>query len=198
MSDVAYDTLREFNALKKSSSFARDRIARREVNERLDARRIELEAIFSESLETTKWVNVKTGKSAPKSRLSKVVSDCAGVTFSSCIEISNELINRNKVSGTANRALRQLMYDFLENEGKENLGYTKFPAERAIFDTVFVQHGLYTKQYKSWKFISPAASKSEFETHKLFSDLEFLQSVEIGLFPLQRSMSKFGASRRTV
>jgi hypothetical protein len=190
VSDVAYDTLREFNALKKiretRSELARDRIARREVNERLDARRIELEAIFSESLVTTKWVNVKTGKSAPKSQLSKIVSDCADVTFSSCIEISNELINRNKVSGTANRALRQLMYDFLENEGKENLGYTKFPAERAIFDTVFVQHGLYAKRYKSWKFISPAASKSEFgkKLDKLFSvTLEFLQSERDRIVP---------------
>ena len=113
-----------------------------------------------------------------KSQLSKIVSDCADETFSSCIEISNELINRNKVSGTANRALRQLLYDFLDHEGKENLGYTKFPAERAIFDTVFVQHGLYAKRYKSWKFISPAASKSEFgkKLDKLFSvTLEFLQ-----------------------
>ena len=190
VSDVAYDTLREFNALKKiretRSELARDRIARREVNERLDARRIELEAIFSESLETTKWVNVKTGKSAPKSQLSKIVADCADVTFSACIEISNELINRNKVSGTANRALRQLLYDFLENEGKENLGYTKFPAERAIFDTVFVQHGLYAKRYKSWKFIAPAASKSEFgkKLDKLFSvTLEFLQSDRDRIVP---------------
>ena len=166
VSGVAYDTLKEFNALKKiretRSELARDRIARREVNERLDARRIELEAIFSESLETTNWINVKTGKVEQKGQLSKIVSDCGDTTFFSCIDISNELINRNRVSGSASRALRQLLYDFLEHEGKENLGYTKFPAERAIFDTVFLEHELYVKRCKSWKFIAPAASKSEF------------------------------------
>ena len=112
-------------------------------------------------------------------------------TFSSCIEISNELINRNKVSGTANRALRQLLYDFLDHEGKENLGYTKFPAERAIFDTVFLQHGLYAKRYKSWKFISPAASKSEFgkKLDKLFKlPWSFSSRTETGSYPSLRSM----------
>ena len=183
VSDVAYDTLREFNALKKiretRSELARDRIARREVNERLDTRRIELEAIFSESLETTNWVNVKTGHSAPKAQLSKIVSDCADATFFSCIEIWNELINRNKVSASANRALKQLLYDFLEHEGKENLGYTKFPAERAILDTVFIKHGLYEKFYKTWKFVKPSDTNSEFgkKLDNLFNvTLEFIKS----------------------
>ncbi len=190
VSDVAYDTLREFHALKKiresRSELARDRIARREVNERLDVRRIELETIFSESLATTKWVNVKTGKSQPNALLSKIVSDCADQTFSSCIEISNELINRNKVSGSANRALRQLLYDFLEHEGKENLGYTKFPAERAIFDTVFIEHGLYAKRHRSWKFITPASSKSVFgkKLDKMFvSTLTLLENNRERIVP---------------
>ena len=182
VSEVAYDTLREFHALKQirenRSELARDRIARREVNERLDARRIELTTIFSESLATTTWVNVKTGKSEIHAQLNKIVSDCADATFSQCIEISNELINRNKVSGSASRAVRQLLYDFIENEGEENLGYTKFPAERAIFETVFVQHGLYSKQNRSWKFITPKETDTEFgnKLDKLFnSTLEFLK-----------------------
>ena len=166
VSDVAYDTLREFHALQKVKEtrpeLARDRIARREVNERLDIRRVELETIFSQSLSSTEWTNVKTGKTAESKQLSKLVSISADQVFPLCIEISNELINRNKISGSASRALRQLLYDFRQFEGQENLGYKKFPAERAIFETIFLRHGLYAEKDNQWRFVAPAASGSEF------------------------------------
>ena len=182
VSDVALDTLKEFQALKRiqetRSELARDRIARREVNERLDARRTELEAIFSESLVNTTWHLLKDGKVIKENRLSKIVSDCADEVFKDCIEISNELVNRNKSSGTANGAIKKLLCDLIEKEGLEDLGYTKYPAERALFETIFVNTGLYAKRYNSWRFVTPKNAGTQFgkKLDKLFSvTLEYLK-----------------------
>ena len=183
VSDVAFETLKEFHALKriqeKRAELTRDRVARREVRERLDARRVELETIFSDSLENTNWHRLDNGEVVKENRLSKIVSDCADEVFKSSIQLSNELINRNKVSGTANGAIKKLLCDLIEKEGLEDLGYTKFPAERALFETIFLNTGLYSKKYKTWQFVTPQNAGSQFgeNLENMFSvTLEYLKS----------------------
>ena len=159
------ETLKEFDALNRimdsRAELAKDRIARREVSERLMTRRSELESIISELLVSTTWLNLETGQPSNQKSLSRIASECADGIFNRGIKINNELVNRNKVSANGNRALRQLMYDILTNEGDQDLGYTKFPAERSVYETIIKHNGLHVKSGDRFKLLNPKNANTE-------------------------------------
>jgi hypothetical protein len=191
LSPFQLDTIQEYSALKQisetQSELSRDKIARREVNDRIDARRQEIENIFSNLINKISWISSFKELNGKRIPANKLVSLLAERLFPKTIKIRNELVNRSKTSGSASRALKQLMYDLLKSEHLENLGYTKYPAERGIFTTIFESNGLHKKKKgKEFQLINPSKNNDEFS--KNLSAL-FLKSLDFLKINSNRSVS---------
>ncbi|MCV5663693.1 hypothetical protein OFN50_32220, partial [Escherichia coli] len=73
------------------------------------------------------------GISSTTETLSEIVSTTASRIFNQTPVIKNELVNRNKLSGTAVSALKKLLEAMLDREDEENLGITGFPPEMSMY-----------------------------------------------------------------
>ena len=183
LSRIEIETIREFEALlrisDKRSELSKDRIARREVNDRIDIRRNEIATFVLEKLSNVSWDVPALDADVEDKSLSQVASLIADVVFEDTLILKNELINRSNVSGNAKRASKQFLYDLLQNEGAPSLGYTKFPPERAIFETLLLENGMYVETNGAWKLVKPdpEAGDAAQKLHKLFeTTLAFLKS----------------------
>ena len=183
LSRVEIETIREFEALlrisDRSSKLSKDRIARREVNDRIDIRRNEIATFILEKLSNVRWDVPVLDRDVVNKSLSQVASMMADEVFEDTLILKNELINRSNTSGSAKRASRQFLYDLLQNEGAPFLGYTKFPPERAIFETLLLKNGMYVKTDSTWKLTKPRpeAGDAAHKLQKLFeTTLAFLKS----------------------
>jgi hypothetical protein len=165
LSSVEREIIREFIALSRISEnraeLSKDRIARREVYDRIDMRRQQVENLLDEKIIDLSWDVPALDRTAVPENLSSLASEIADELYEDAPIIKNELINRSKVSGNATRATKQFLYDVIENEGSPNLGYTSYPPERAIFETVFKDHGIYIRQAKSWQMQNPREIKGD-------------------------------------
>lgn len=165
LSNVDYDTIREFAALirisEERAELSKDKIARREVYDRIDLRRQQIGILLSEKLHDATWDVPALDDEMNSESLSQMASDIADALFDQALVVKNELVNRMKVSASANRATKQFLYDLIEREGQENLGYISFPPERAIFETILKEYQLYSHQDGSWKIADPAKVNNE-------------------------------------
>ena len=174
LTPIQIDTIREYSALRliseTRSELSRDKIARREVNDRIDARQQEIENIFIDLLDRISWNTSFDELNDNKISAHKLVSLLADKIFPQTLHIQNELINRAKLSGSASRALKQLMYDLIGSSHLKNLGYTKFPAERGIYETVLKSNRLHKSLgKKGFSIIEPEKGFNSFT--KNLSDL---------------------------
>jgi len=155
MSFVAdYEALRHIR--QNRNELRSDRVARREVEERLEATAGRIEQEFWRVLKTAKW-HFEDGsvKAAAWSELNSIVSDLADARFSAAPIIQNELLNRIKPSGSANAALKQLLHAMVQREGQQRLGFDKYPAEWGLFASILEASGLYVLEGDKWSFTAP-------------------------------------------
>ena len=167
LNPIQIDTIQEYSALRQisetRSELSRDKIARREVNDRIDARRQEIENLFLNLVNKISWISNFPDLNGQKIPANKLVSLLAEKIYPNTIRIHNELINRAKTSGSASRALKKLLYDLIGSEHLENLGYTKYPAERGIYSSVLASNNLHQKtSHKEFKLVNPDQNKDEF------------------------------------
>lgn len=183
LSQIQIDTIREYSALKiiseTRSELSRDKIARREVNDRIDVRQQEIENIFIDLVDKISWNTSFNDLNRAKLSAHKLVSLLADKIYPKTLHIHNELINRAKISGSASRALKQLIYDLLSSSHLENLGYSKFPAERGIYESVLKSNALHSKVgSNSFSIINPEKNSNNFSKNlvELFSSsLKYLE-----------------------
>lgn len=149
LTSIQNDTIKEYNALKvileHSGELSKDKIARREINDRIDARQQEIENIFLDILQNTTWSTHFQEISGTKIAANRLVSLLAEKIYPQTLQIKNELINRTKLSGSAASALKKLLYSLLNSSHLSNLGYTKFPAERGIYESVLKANKIHRK-----------------------------------------------------
>ena len=167
LSPFQIDTIQEYSALRQisetRSELSRDKIARREVNDRIDARRQEIENLFLNLVDKISWISTFPDLNGQRIPTHKLVSILAEKIFPQTVRVHNELVNRTKTSGSASRALKQLLYDLVKSEHLENLGYTKYPAERGIFSSIIASNNLHKKKVgKEYKLINPSENRDEF------------------------------------
>ena len=167
LTPLQIDTIQEYGALRQIREeeplLAIDKIARREVNDRIDARRQEIENLFLNLMSEISWISTFPELNHKKIPALKLVSMLADKIFPHTIKVRNELVNRSKTSGSASRALKKLLYDLVKSEHLENLGYTKYPAERSIFSSVIASNNLHKKKGgKEYKLINPSKNNDEF------------------------------------
>ena len=116
-----------------------DWVARNEINERMLAAESELR------LEMSKKGGIKfswNSKMLPKSPGNAASTVCDAV-YCSAPRMSNEIINRNKISGQAASARNVLVEAMVSRPAAERLGIEGWGAERAIYEAIFVEQGIH-------------------------------------------------------
>lgn len=165
LTEIERDTIREFTALirisEQRAELSKDKIARREVNDRIDLRRQQIGSLVEGKLADAIWDIPALNVEISSESLAQIASKIADDLFDLTPIVQNELVNRKKVSSNASRATKLFLYDLIAREGEENLGYKSFPAERAIFETVLKVQGLYADIGGRWLLQNPRDVQGE-------------------------------------
>ena len=157
---------RELFALDSVSNdhpeLAGDPVARREVSARLATLQALLEAELHEAFDNALWFRKNhQPKRLRQADLNGIASELADRRFEQSPRLHNELLNRQKPSSNAIAAQNTLLRRMVLNEGEPCLGIVGFPAEGGLFASILEATGLYARQGKSWRFVSPAAGESD-------------------------------------
>jgi hypothetical protein len=138
------------------SEIQRDKIARREINDRKEALTHQIGQEVWRLLDNLDWqLNKNDTRRLTWTGINSLISELADKRFNKTPILQNELLNRDRPSGTANGALKVLLHAVVNNEGVETLGFTKFPAERGLFESLISKSELYAKVSGEWQFRAP-------------------------------------------
>lgn len=167
---------------KDEVKISHDLIAKNELENRLGYAQKRLEEELSLAFGNAQWTHL--GKRLPKSPLSVVASSVADIVYHSSPRVINELVNRSKPSGSANSAIRKLMYAMLENGDQEDLGFDvdSFPPEKGIYLSCIKSTGWHCKTDEGYMFPSQwskSAKKENRNMYALWEDgAEFIKSSD--------------------
>lgn len=147
------------NVRNDRPELAGDAVARREVAARLAALQAQLETELHRAFDGASWF-IKRQKycksqSLRFAELNILASDLADRRFDQCPKLHNELLNRQKPSGSAIAAQNALLRRMVLQEGSPRLGIEGFPAEGGLLASLLLATGLYAKKPEGWQFASP-------------------------------------------
>ncbi|MFY0657273.1 MAG: hypothetical protein JXR12_11065 [Neptunomonas phycophila] len=140
--------------LKENKALVHDKIAKEELNSRLNliesALDEEVDKIFNQSAWSLNGTSYSSGN------LSSVASQLADAIYDQSPVVINELVNRNKPSGSANAAIKKLVMAMAENYEEPLLGFPEdtFPAEKGLYFSCLKNFGLHKLAEGEWKFTS--------------------------------------------
>lgn len=151
------------NISQNSNALLKDKVARRETRDRLEASKGIIENLVSSITSQTVWAYAEN----ERAELSQLASTLADRVFFMTPVLKNELVNRSKPSGSANAALKQLNYALLKNATNENLGFEKYPAERGIYESLIKRNNLHQKSGDEFKILSPSTFQNNSDQREL-------------------------------
>lgn len=151
---------RELFALDSVSNdhpeLAGDSVARREVSARLASLQALLESELHKAFDSALWFRKKhKSKHLRQADLNSIASELADHRFKQSPRLHNELLNRQKPSSSAVAAQNNLMHRMVQSDGEPRLGIEGFPAEGGLFASILEATGVYARDKKGWRFISP-------------------------------------------
>jgi hypothetical protein len=136
-----------------------DPVAARELKDRLlvasEQEHELLSAIIEEPESSFWWWCGLDHRMESKRGLQHLLSRALEKTYDKSPCFHNELINRDKPSSTANSARKKLLVAMLENATKEDLGFDKFPAEKAMYRSLLSATGIHFEADGVWRFQAP-------------------------------------------
>lgn len=134
-----------------------DPIARREIDARISSIRNRLENELREAFFYSHWyLNGKELDTTNSTELTTTASVLADKLYSSTPHILNELVNRDKLSGTSSKARRTLLHAMIVNEKLERLGFDGYPAEAGLYHSLLKAVGIHKQVSESnWAFQRP-------------------------------------------
>lgn len=147
--------------LREYKELERDGVARKEAGYRAKTAELELQRflshLFTPGHQDVSWYADNQVRPLHSFRnLSSMLSDLCDRFYPDCPVIQNELINRNRLSGAAAKARRELMAAMLNSEGEENLGFEGTGPEVAMYRTMFRATGLHQEDADGfWKLTGP-------------------------------------------
>ena len=145
-------------SVKKRPELQGDRIARVEVENRIIFASEKLRNFIDDIFEGYRWLHEgKTKRATDLIDMSNFASDKADIIFDKSPLIRNEILNRNKVSGSGNGALKKLMIAMLSNIDKEDLGMTGYPAEKGLYLSVLKYSKLHRNSGGQWNIHEPSS-----------------------------------------
>jgi energy-coupling factor transporter ATP-binding protein EcfA2 len=133
-------------AKEESEKLSRDPIAKTEIENRDKLARLRIAKVLDQILQSVKWRY--KGSALSGGSLTAKVSRVADEIYSDCPAVHNELVNRMKLSGTANSALNKLMIAILYEDTEEQLDLPTdtFPPEKGIYLSCLRAKGWHTPQ----------------------------------------------------
>ncbi|MAJ69461.1 MAG: hypothetical protein CL584_07635 [Alteromonadaceae bacterium] len=140
------------NIKETNKTLVHDKIAREEVESRLQANERALENELDLLFNKSQWHY--EGRQYSDVSLSTIVSALADEIYSESPVIINELVNRNKPSGSANAAIKKLVLAMAENYGEELLGFPSdtFPAEKGLYFSCLANFGIHCAIDNGWGY----------------------------------------------
>jgi hypothetical protein len=160
--DLLLDVAALQRVLDSQPELEGDRAARREVASRLIEARQALVEMIAETYGpgANQWywrgqeAELRTAR-----QIDDLLSRACDLTYSATPHIWNELIVRRQLSSSAAKARRNLIELMLDHSGKELLGLTGYPPERAIYASVFQSSGVHRQDADGvWRFGPPPES----------------------------------------
>ncbi|MDP2134738.1 MAG: hypothetical protein Q8J99_14140 [Sulfuritalea sp.] len=165
-----------------------DPVATRELKDRLAVASEQeheiLSAIVEEPENSFWWWCGLDHRLDSKRGLQNLLSRALEKTFDKSPHIHNELVNRDKPSSTANAARKKLLIAMLENAHKEDLGFDKFPAEKAMYRSLLSATGIHAPAAEAWCFQAPTADR-KYVLPAWHAIEAFVESTEQSPRPLQ-------------
>lgn len=138
---------------------AGDSVARREVSARLADLQSRVESELQKSLDTATWFGSDSSKQQLKyAELNGLASDLADIRYCKSPQLHNELLNRDRPSGSAVAAQNALLRQMVLASGQPRLGIDGFPGEGGLFNSILHASRLYITVESAWKFVRPSDS----------------------------------------
>jgi hypothetical protein len=135
---------------------AGDAVARREVMARFAALQGQLESELRKAFDSALWFRKHHSPQAYRhADLNSLASELADRRFDKCPRLHNELLNRQKPSGSAIAAQNALLRRMVLHEGEPRLGIQGYPTEGGLLASILEGTGLYAKTAHGWRFGSP-------------------------------------------
>nr|WP_159466399.1 hypothetical protein [Scandinavium goeteborgense] len=113
------------------AALTHDKVAREEFRARTFNAESTLETALTSAFNNALWIH--NGVVFDKETISEIATIAADSIFHQTPKILNELVNRNKLSGTAVSALKKLLEAMLDDEDSEDLGIEGFPPEKSMY-----------------------------------------------------------------
>lgn len=180
------DAVAETIALRKiqaeSQTLNSDPVAKREFEDRLfSAEKSEASLIrgFFDSPQNHQWCHTSEKiQIQSKRELQRALSEVLEKIYPKAPIIHNELINRDRPSTQASAARNKLLHAMQHHGAEADLGFEKFPAEKAIYRAVLKTPGIHSGEgLDDWGFRVPKKNKSR--AHFVWKEIEkFLDSTE--------------------
>ncbi|EGR7943022.1 hypothetical protein [Vibrio vulnificus] len=108
-----------------------DKVAQKEYEGRRNSSAEALASAIHDAFDNADWFY--NGLDYKTESLSQITTLAADRLFARTPKIKNELVNRNKLSGTAVSALKKLLEAMLDHDDEDNLGITGFPPEMSMY-----------------------------------------------------------------
>ncbi len=168
---------------KKSQVLNSDPVAQREFKDRFvaaGAKEDELLARLTDEPAQSLW-SWKSDRLSIRSKraLQETLSSTLDMIYYAAPIIKNELINRDKPSAQANAGRNKLVVAMLKNESEEDLGFDKYPSEKAIYRALLRETRLHVKgKDGQWRFQGPP-KRNRYNLHPVWKRIEgFLDGTE--------------------
>lgn len=146
--------LQALGEIAKRPELEGDATARREVASRISQSHDLLTSALSDAFAHALWQITERGQRASHkpSDLKSIATDVASIDYPSSPIIQNELINRDYLSSNVGSARRNLMKSMLLNEAQEELGYSGYPPDYALYLSLLKDIHCFDDQSKQWRF----------------------------------------------
>jgi len=168
--------------LKYEDKITHDLIAKNELESRIILANQNVNQTLDISFRGATWAY--SNDIYEKQPLTVITSAIADKVFDKSPEVQNELINRSKPSGSANTAIRKLLYAMLDNANEEDLGFESdsFPPEKGIYLSCLKSKGWHNKTSEGFMFPSKWGKETieaNPKMHELWQDgINFIKSSE--------------------
>ncbi|MGL5370253.1 MAG: hypothetical protein ACRDBF_04385 [Plesiomonas shigelloides] len=124
------------------AALTHDKVAREEHKARTFNAQSALEAALASAFNSAHWIH--NGVVYSKKTMSEIATLAANSIFTNTPKILNELVNRNKLSGTAVSALKKLLEAMLNDNGAVDLGISGFPPEKSMYISCLKKTGIHS------------------------------------------------------
>ncbi|ODM28634.1 ATP-binding protein [Marinobacter adhaerens] len=139
---------------------AGDPVARREVAARITEMQAQLEVELSKSFGKAEWCRKgHDRKQYSQSELNGLASELAHKRFHQCPRLHNELLNRQKPSGSAIAGQNALLRHMITQEAKPRIGIDGYPVQGGLYASLLEATGLHAKTQEGWGFVAPSEDK---------------------------------------